>query len=52
VQVEGDDPEGRAQAEDGRGSRAASSGRNRSIPNTVPSDEARQRPLVVTAKKT
>jgi len=29
-----------------------SSGRKRSIPKTVPSDEARHRPLVVMAKKT
>ena len=29
-----------------------SSGRNRSIPKTVPSDEARHRPLVMIAKKT
>ncbi len=29
-----------------------SSGRNISMPNTVPSDEARHRPLVVMAKKT
>ncbi len=29
-----------------------SNGRKRSIPNTVPSDEARHRPLVMIAKKT
>ena len=29
-----------------------SSGRNMSMPNTVPSDEPRHRPLVVIAKKT
>ena len=29
-----------------------SSGRKRSIPNTVPSDEARHSPLVMTAKNT
>ena len=29
-----------------------SSGRNRSMPKTVPSDDARQSPLVVIAKKT
>ena len=29
-----------------------SSGRNRSMPKTVPSDDARHRPLVVIAKKT
>ncbi len=29
-----------------------SSGRKRSIPNTVPSDDARHSPLVITAKNT
>ena len=29
-----------------------SNGWNRSMPNTVPSDEARHRPLVMSAKKT